>query len=584
MMRRLLVIAALIAPALVLVFFWLRPQADSVYALPLFHFYIVTFTTFAAAVVSLLLTRALGLVAQARHVLAAAAFAVMGTIFFVHGATTPGALVGADNPVVVAVSWSAWLTLFAGGAVFALAGLDRPGRELSRRHHRQITTITAIGVLLYLLLVLLAPGWLSAINGRVDPWHRHLLFFLTLLVWATAALLFWRTWRITLSRVDGTLVFVAGWMFIATISLHRFPVWHLSWWLYHFLLLLSFLITIFVLATAYEQARQFRLVDYYLAVSLIVTVALTLLASYLFTEFAQRVLSEEITQTPQLAARVMLVRRAGLAISALTMGLLFISLLQIVIRADRIITTRTQELSLINRNLRRAEALRDDLMHMIIHDLRTPLTTIAAGLGLLAQVLDAQLGPVQERVLARTSRAAHRLDRMIDDILMVSKIETGELRPRIEKVVLSDLLQEWLDVFTVQAQAEEKTLTLDCPPGLSASLDPKLTGRVVENLVGNAMKYTNSGGHITISAHSEDGAICLSVRDDGEGVPDDYKSYIFQKFSQGPADEAHSVRKGTGLGLAFCRLVVESHGGSIWVEDAPGGGSDFKVRLPVAAG
>ncbi len=85
---------------------------------------------------------------------------------------------------------------------------------------------------------------------------------------------------------------------------------------------------------------------------------------------------------------------------------------------------------------------------------------------------------------------------------------------------------------------------------------------------------------IHVSAQAEDGRMRMSVRDDGEGIPDDYKEHIFGKFAQAPNAEGRSARKGAGLGLAFCRLVVEAHGGQIWVEDAPGGGSDFIFWLP----
>src|SRR3712207_2402521 len=122
-MKRVLVILALFAPSAILVFLSLQPQADPTASLPLFHFYIVTFTTFAAAVVSILLSSTLEGVAQPRHVLAAVAFAVVATVFFLHGFATPGALIDYSHP---AVRWSAWLTLFGGGFIFALAGLDGP--------------------------------------------------------------------------------------------------------------------------------------------------------------------------------------------------------------------------------------------------------------------------------------------------------------------------------------------------------------------------------------------------------------------------------------------------------------------------
>ncbi|MFW6097136.1 MAG: sensor histidine kinase, partial [Chloroflexota bacterium] len=221
-----------------------------------------------------------------------------------------------------------------------------------------------------------------------------------------------------------------------------------------------------------------------------------------------------------------------------------------------------------------------DLSHMIVHDLRTPLTVILTSLSLLQRLSPEKRVENQERVIERTTRAAERLDKMIDDILLVSKIEKGELELRKKTVRLSNLLSQQLDPYYLQARAEEKTLELRCPPELEASLDPRLTGRVLENLVSNAFKYTMAGGHISVTARGSNGSLSMSVADDGEGIPDEYKEAIFRKFSQAPGRTGAPARKGTGLGLAFCRLAIEAHGGKIWVVDAPGGGSEFRIELP----
>jgi signal transduction histidine kinase len=100
-------------------------------------------------------------------------------------------------------------------------------------------------------------------------------------------------------------------------------------------------------------------------------------------------------------------------------------------------------------------------------------------------------------------------------------------------------------------------------------------------LVSNAIKYTDDGGQIQVSAWTNDEQLFVRVRDDGEGIPDDYKQRIFEKFAQAPNAAENPNRTGTGLGLTFCERVVQLHHGRIWVEDAPGGGSDFIVRLPL---
>lgn len=578
-MRRSPISWALLTPALILLFFWIRPQADSAFRAPLFHFYIVTFTSFAATVVSFLLVAILGPLAQARHLLAAVAFALMGTLFVVHGLATPGALIPASHPAVPAIGWAAWLTLFVGGVVFALAGVGR--RNAAERFSLPpVVVALAVVVLLFISVVVAVPQWLRVVESSAGPWHRRLLFLSSLGVWITAAYYFRKQWQGSGNAIDRSLAMVATLLAQATVSMHLFPVWRLSWWLYHALLLAGFLLTAFVLFKAHERARQFRLVPYYLAASLILTALLALIASYLFNGFAQRLTSDGMA----LAEATRRARLAGLAIGSLTMGSLSAALLIVVRRADRIITARTEELAVAYRDLRRAEAMRDDLTQMIVHDLRTPLTAILSSLGLLRQLPgkgnEVQSG-LQARVVDRTNRAAKRLERMIDDILTVGKIESGELTPQREKVKVATLLERHLDPFLLRAGSEGKALAVECPPHLNAHLDPELTGRMLENLVNNAFKYTTSGGKIAVSAVRENGTLRMSVRDNGQGIPDEFKEHVFGKFAQVPAESGESSRKGTGLGLAFCQLVVEAHGGRIWVEDSPEGGSDFRVSIPL---
>jgi len=293
-MKRLLILLALIAPALALVFFWFNPAADVSYSIPVAHFYIVTFTTFSAAVISILLAASLGAEAKPRHTLAAAAFAVVGSVFFSHGLATPGALIDHFHP---AVQWSAWITLFGSGALFAAAALDGPNGMPAWLPVRRVV-ITAIGgVLLYSAIAAFAPGWLSGVDAffttLASPWHRYAIFAITLALWLWAAFGLWRIWRVTRNRIDGVLAFMAFWLATATVSMHLFEIWHLAWWLYHLILLFSFGVTMFIFAAEYEQIRQFRLVRYYLAASLIITALLALAASAIFTQFAYDTLVSE---------------------------------------------------------------------------------------------------------------------------------------------------------------------------------------------------------------------------------------------------------------------------------------------------
>lgn len=579
-LKRGLIGALFLAPAMLLIFFWLRPGADFMASLPLFHFYIVTFTTFSAAVISILLSVALRAIAQPRHFLAAVAFAVIALIFFAHGSSTPGALIDYAHP---AVRWSAWLTLFGGGAIFALAALDGPAGAPPWLRPRQVAWVVAGLVALYLITMFSRPDWYEFIEIQTAPWHRQIIFLLTVALWLFAFYRLGQTWRVTRSLVDGVLAFVALWLAYAAVSMHQYPVWQISWWLYHFILLVGFLVTVFILLVEYEQLRQFSLLYYYLATSLIVTALLALLASYFFAQFTGNFLLTPIAQADVTQA-ILQARAAGLLITGLTMGLLFVALLLVVARADRIITARAQELTTAYTELRRAEALRDDLTSMIVHDLRNPLTTVYASLGLIRYLKEEGQTEAFLHHLEQARIASERMTGLIDDILAVSKFEAGQLEPKLQQVLITELLANRVNGFAAQASDESKRLDINCPPHLSALLDPEMIGRVVENLVSNALKYTRRGGQIQVSAWANNGYVQVRVRDDGQGVPDIYKQQIFEKYRQIPDDSDRPQRKGTGLGLAFCGLAVQAHAGQIWVEDAPGGGSDFIFRLPQQPG
>lgn len=699
-------------PAAILAFFTVFPQSDLSLSLPLPHFYIVTFTTFTAAVVSILLAASLGPEARPRHVLAAASFAVMGAVFFSHGFATPGALIDHFHP---AVTWSSWITLFGGGAIFAAAGLEGPNGMPRWLPVRAIIYLAAAGVLGYSAVAAFAPNLLDQIGAQANPWHQWVIFIVTLLLWIFATIRFWLIWRTTHNRVDGVLAFVACWMITATISMHRYTLWNLSWWLYHATLLIGFLITVAVLVQQYEQLRQFRLREYYLGISLIITALLALVASALFTQFSYSTLvnqmqatsvsvanniadsvardlpdvttadqfrtianrsgirglfelsmtglpiqsilayddqgvaayasepdwigvnvedrasfqtalrgetvtairpptdppatyrpSEEVyiletyapihpggnsqtapigvlvtvEEAPQLGAATINARVTGLVTAALTMGLLFLALLTVVSRADGILTSRTNELATAYTNLREAEEMRDDLTNMIVHDLRNPLTAISASLDFVTRLNTDGQQETRARMVRNAQSASQRMMGMIEDMLTVSKIEAGQLKLQPQHTVLDDLLKTAAATFTSQAEADHKHLSVEAPANIIVVIDPPLIRRVTENLISNALKYTDENGNIKVIACEDNGRAKVTVRDDGEGVPNEHKQRIFQKFVQLGEDRTTAVRKGAGLGLAFCSLVVQEHGGEIKVEDAPGGGSDFIFWLP----
>ena len=146
---------------------------------------------------------------------------------------------------------------------------------------------------------------------------------------------------------------------------------------------------------------------------------------------------------------------------------------------------------------------------------------------------------------------------------------------------MADLLQEKTAVFQPQIVASQKHLTLALPNDLPPiAMDAGLIDRVLDNLLGNALKYTEAGGQITLRAQRAGNKLIVAVADDGEGIEQAKADQIFDKFYQVRDAEGKPLRRGTGLGLSFCKMVVEAHNGRIWVESQPGEGSTFYFHPP----
>jgi signal transduction histidine kinase len=243
----------------------------------------------------------------------------------------------------------------------------------------------------------------------------------------------------------------------------------------------------------------------------------------------------------------------------------------------------SRELERAYADLHRAESMRDDLTHMIAHDLYSPLTAIMANIQLVGKALDNGL-PASDpsRYLANARTAANRMMWMIDDLLNVSKLEAGELQLTLKPIYLPAFLAEKQETYLALVAAEDKTLTIHAPAELPMIMaDVEMLDRVFDNLIDNAIKYTSTGGHIDVTAEVQDQTVTLRVSDDGEGILPKDHNRIFDKFVQGTTSDSRMPRHGTGLGLAFCRLAILAHGGTITASGEPGRGATFTITLPV---
>ena len=220
---------------------------------------------------------------------------------------------------------------------------------------------------------------------------------------------------------------------------------------------------------------------------------------------------------------------------------------------------------------------RDDLTHMIVHDLRSPLSAVTGYVDVLAEMASAKLDPTEAKCVVGAQRGASDLDEMITTLLEVGRLEAGEMPLRLQAHDVAQIVRKAAGRFS--PVLKHRSLQCDVPPEpVPVSCDADVVRRVLENLISNALKFTRSDGTIRVSVQRNVANVTISVSDDGLGIPPDRHKHIFEKFGQTDSGSEH--RHSTGLGLAFCRLAVEAHQGTIGVQSELGKGSTFWFTLP----
>jgi PAS domain S-box-containing protein len=230
---------------------------------------------------------------------------------------------------------------------------------------------------------------------------------------------------------------------------------------------------------------------------------------------------------------------------------------------------------------RRLEKMKDEFISTVSHELRTPLTSLRASLGLIASGSLDRRPEKQHQMVEMAIANSDRLIRLVNDILDFDRVGKGKLpldRLPVEAMVL---LRRAADVAYPQANQAHITLRIEAPP-MQVLADEERILQVLNELVANALKFSQSDTTIRLSAHpSAEGQVTFSVDDQGRGISPEKLERIFDRFQQGDASDSRALG-GTGLGLALCRSIVEQHGGRIWAESTPGMGSKFQFTLPAA--
>ena len=230
---------------------------------------------------------------------------------------------------------------------------------------------------------------------------------------------------------------------------------------------------------------------------------------------------------------------------------------------------------------RRLEEMRRQFLSDASHEIRTPLTAIG---GFAAAIADGTAQTPEQRVrsAALIVREVERLTRLVNDLLSLSRIESGAVKLELEEVELPDLVQEAVESFGKQVEEKDVRIELDLAPDLPpVRADADRIQQVLLNLLSNALRFNLPNGEIAVSARREDGLVRVAVRDSGPGIPPDQLPLIWERFHRADSSRARQDG-GTGLGLAIVRSIVEAHGGSVSAESELGKGSTFSFTVPVA--
>lgn len=265
------------------------------------------------------------------------------------------------------------------------------------------------------------------------------------------------------------------------------------------------------------------------------------------------------------------------------MLVLYLALLLIIRRADRILQAQRRALEQQNAQMQELQQYRDDLTNMVVHDLRNPMTSIIGNLSMLHE--DSPAFDAEQRAMIESSMSSsEEVMTMLNDLLSVNKMEQGQTVLKREAFGAADWLRARAARFEGAGQRQGVRLQVETAPlNLQINADRQMLSRVVDNLISNALHHTERGGEIRVSAtRRENGETVIAVQDDGEGIATQDLPNVFEKFYRADTNKRHVT--GAGLGLAFCRLAVEAHNGRIWVDSEQGKGSTFSFTLGSANG
>jgi signal transduction histidine kinase len=558
--RKFTLTAIILLPFLLLGILWLFPTLDKNLWGPLWNtrlanYYLSMLAGFMALVAALFTAITLSRSQTTRNIFLSFGFFAFGFLFLVSSASTPSII--SDSPSNLAFIWALYISYPLAGIFFALSGIYwSPAKSrwiIERRHILGVSL--ALSLILFTVGAYLYPQIIETLRpyGKISQIILSIIAFLTL-TWAA-----WRTHRSQWEKdrhVARRLIVAMGLL----ASIQALFTWetfgYVGWLLYLPLTILALAFALSAILTRFKDTNDVPLAYYFAALGSILTAALSLASA----ELAWYLL----TNGPGIHRTLLI------PLSLLEGALSFLLLFAIVLYLNRLIVERTQA-------LRREQHKRNELTQLIVHDLKSPLTVILSGMDLLSKESLGELTEAQKRLLVNLEQSGQGILRLINDLLDVERLEEGALFPNKTIFNLTHLLENRVERFQVLAGTHKQTLSLTMDASLpDIRVDKRLFSRVLDNLISNALKFAPEGGEIQVNATANGESVDIWVADNGPGIPDSEREQIFEKFAQMKGHE----RRGSGLGLTFCRMVTEAHKGTLTIEDSPLGGALFRISLP----
>jgi signal transduction histidine kinase len=229
---------------------------------------------------------------------------------------------------------------------------------------------------------------------------------------------------------------------------------------------------------------------------------------------------------------------------------------------------------------RELDRLKDDFVATVSHELRTPLTSMMGFLQMIRDGEAGELNPEQERFLSIVYRSSERLQRLVGDLLFVSRLDSEGLQLQLQPVYVDDVLREAVETVDGVVRSHDLTMTTDFGAVPPVDADRERLSQLFANLLSNAVKFTPAGGLITARTYSRNGSVVAEIEDNGIGIPEAEQDRLFERFFRSSIASAQAI-PGTGLGLVISKAIADAHGGVIHVQSAPGAGTRFSVALPI---